>query len=89
MPDKNNTDSSYWKRTIMGINDRKILEYIQDQVRLRLDHDRAEENLEKSEKKVRTGEIKSEPYTPPRRKLKPLDMDKLMEAGKDKEEQVY
>ncbi len=90
MPDKDNTSSSYWKKAIFAIDDRKLLNYIQDQIRLRLDHDRAEENLEKSEKKIKSGKI-AEPYgyKPPRNKLKPMSMEMLSKAGEDKEEAVY
>jgi len=91
MPDKTNTSASYWKKTIMGINDRRILEYIQDQVRIRLDHARADHNLTKPEpKKGKDGSVPySSSYDTTPRKLKPLSMDKLLDAGKDKDEPVY
>ena len=90
MPDKSNTSPSYWKKTIMGINDRKVLEYIQDQVRLRLDHARADHKLTKPEpKKSKGSSVGYYGDDMPPRKLKPMSIKMLTEAGKDKEEPVY
>lgn len=91
MPNSKIKDREYWKDTIMEINDRKLLNYIRDMVQIRLDHDRAEENMDKTEKKM-DNVISSPPmeYEPPRRNLKPLKMSsKMAAAAEDKEEPLY
>lgn len=88
MPDASKTDRNYWKSTIMKINDRKLLDYIRDMVQIRLDHDRAEENMDKADKKMKStkGPSISE-YEPPRRNLKPLAMTPAMKDAASKEDE--
>lgn len=90
MPDASKTDRNYWKSTIMKINDRKLLDYIRDMVQIRLDHDRAEENMDKADKKMK-GDKKSTgspiEYEPPRRNLKPMAMTPAMKDAASKEDE--
>lgn len=53
----NKEDSNYWKKTIMSIDNRKILEYIQDLCRARLDVGRADAKVEEPVKKTKKGEF--------------------------------
>lgn len=46
MPDAKNTDKDYWKETILAINDAKILSYIQELCRTRLDIGNADKKME-------------------------------------------
>ncbi len=69
-----NSQHQLWQSRIMAINDRKLLEYIQDMARIRLDHARAQENLDKPEKSNKETGSPTSSYEPPPRKLKPLKM---------------
>ena len=77
--------AGHWKSTIMGINDRKILNYIQDLVRIRLDHADADERLNASDKRMKSNmPTHTSSYQPPKRKLKPLNLGKSVD-----EENLY
>ncbi len=77
-----------WQSRIMQINDRKLLEYIRDMVGIRLDHARAQENLDKPEKSNKEPGQPVSTYEPPSRKLKPLKMTPVAQDN-ETEEQFY
>ncbi len=74
-----------WQKKIMAINDRKLLEYIQDQCRIRLDIARADYNMEKPESKKEKSTDPISSYGLPPRKLKPVKMV----PQEEEEEQYY
>jgi len=46
MPNAKSTDKDYWKETILAINDAKILSYIQELCRTRLDIGNADKKMD-------------------------------------------
>jgi len=79
-----NSNHEMWRSRIMGITDRKLLEYIQDQCRIRLDIARADHNITKPEPKKSNKDPYSITHEPPR-KLKPIKMS----APKEEDEEQY
>ncbi len=71
----------------MSITDRKLLEYIQDQCRIRLDIARADHNMTKPEPKKDKKSLIDSSYSPPPRKLKPIKM--TAPKQEEEEEQYY
>ena len=83
-----NVKHEQWRSRIMGIDDRKLLEYIQDQCRIRLDIARADHNMTKPEsKKSSKGMPLSDTYSPPPRKLAPIKM--VAKSDNDGDEEQY
>lgn len=65
-----------WKSLILGINDKREIEYIQSLCRARVDLAEAEYRLEKVDKKIKEGpQVVSEYHSPPN-KMKPFTMAK-------------
>lgn len=68
MPNPKKTDKSYWKETIMAIDNRKVLEYIRDLVDARITVGRADHKYNKPESKKKGDgklDVNSYSYDPP------------------------
>ena len=86
-----NINHDQWRAKIMQITDKKLLEYIRDQVGIRLDMGRADHNITKPESKKSDKGSTSPLYDTPPRKLAPIKMMKSDNDGDEsnQEEQYY
>lgn len=61
-------DHSYWKKLILEVDDRKILEYIKSLCEARMQIGRADHEATSKTKKDKYGSV----YTPPPQQMKPI-----------------